>query len=80
MADTNNITRDEIDIILNRIGESFLTDAEWENIRPYYWRQDLQDVLTARGVVGNPLADWQREIDAEAQVKRKSEVFVGAAL
>lgn len=80
MANTNNITRDEIDIILNRLGEAFLTDEEWENIRPHFWRQDLQDVLTARGIVGNPLADWQREIDADAQAKRKSEVFIGAAL
>lgn len=75
-----NITRDDIDVILARIGESFLTDDEWENIRPGYWRQDLQEVLSARGVVGNPLADWQREIDAEAETQRKSEVFIGAAL
>lgn len=80
MPNNQNIERDEIDIVLARIGESFLTDAEWANIRPYYWRQDLQDVLRARGVVGNPLADWQREIDAAAEPKRKSEVFIGAAL
>ncbi|MBE6457573.1 MAG: hypothetical protein E7011_02075 [Alphaproteobacteria bacterium] len=75
-----NITRDEIDLKLTSIGEPNLTDDEWANIRPFYWRDDLLTVLNARGTIGNPLQDWYNEIDKNAQIDPQSEVFIGASL
>jgi hypothetical protein len=75
------MTRDEIDLKLQLIGESFLTEDEWNNIRPYYWQEDLITILNARGVVGNPLQDWFDQISVEtAKIEPKNEVFIGAAL
>lgn len=81
-SDNGELTysRDEIDKRLLSIGEPFLTDDEWANIRPAHWRQDLIAVLNARGVVGNPLQDWLTQIDSDAKIHPKSNVFIGAAL